>query len=52
MFQKPREGIFKKDGVIHLLEVMVLSCSVESDLHPWTVALPGFSFMGFSDKNT
>ena len=40
MFQKPREANIQKDGVIHLLEVTVLSCSVESDslATPWTVA--------------
>ena len=41
---------FKKDGAIHLLEVMVLSRSVKSDSFatPWTVALQASLSMGFS----
>ena len=50
MFQKPREANIQKDGVIHLLEVTVLSCSVESDslATPWTVAHQASLSMGFS----
>ena len=38
---------FKKDGAIHLLEVMVLSRSVKSDFcNPMDCSSPGFSVHG------